>query len=998
MILPSPTAVTRGAILAMSLLLWLAPAASEVGAARADPASHVDPFIGTGGHGHTFPGATLPFGMVQLSPDTRLEGWDGCSGYHDSDDVIYGFSHTHLSGTGISDYGDILFMPLTGTPHLDNGHGNNPDEGYASRFDKATERAEPGWYAVELADYGIAVELTATERTGLHRYRFPAGRPGHVIVDLAHRDRVIDSSLRTVGDREIEGFRRSTGWARDQPVYFVARFSRPWTRAELAADDGVRPGATKIRHTHIKARFDFGEAGGELLVQVGLSAVDIEGARRNLKSEQTSVTAQGLGFEVVRLTARERWNTALGRIEIDGDSPAQREIFYTALYHSMIAPNVYSDVDGRYRGMDGNVHRAEGRRHYTVFSLWDTFRSTHPLLALIETQRTREFIETFLAQYEQGGRLPVWELAANETDTMIGYHSIPVIVDAWVKGIRGFDAERSLEAMLHSATRDQFGLEAYRRQGFIGGEDDGESVSKTLEYAYDDWCIARFARDLEQEAVAREYDRRSQGWRHLLDPATGFMRARRNQRWIEPFDPRRVDNNYTEANAWQYSFFVPHDVEGLIGALGGDAPFVERLDALFAAESATTGRDQADITGLIGQYAHGNEPSHHMAWLYHYAGRPEAGTPWVRRILDELYTTGPGGLSGNEDCGQMSSWYVFAAMGIYPVTPCSDDYVLGVPLFERVTLRLDGAKSFTIRTRGVPPSAKAFVVGAELDGKRLTRSFVRHGEIARGGELLLTLGAQPGEWGHAPGDRPRSRVDGRRVLAAPYLRGDSDVFRERLIIELDSADPGATIRYATDGATPRQRWPQYSGPIELRESTRLRFVAEREGASSPVVEAYLHRIPNDWTVEVAVVPNAQYTAGGPLALVDGLRGDRDWRTGGWQGYQYTDFTATVDLGERRPVRSAGAGFLQDQRSWIWMPPEVAVSISGDGRHFREVARVATDVAADADGVVRRDVVAALDEIEARFVRIHARNYGSIPDWHLGHGDGAFIFIDEILIE
>jgi hypothetical protein len=597
--------------------------------------------------------------------------------------------------------------------------------------------------------------------------------------------------------------------------------------------------------------------------------------------------------------------------------------------------------------------------------------------------------------YEQGGRLPVWELAANETDTMIGYHSIPVIVDAWLKGIRGFDHRWLLEAMLHSATRDHFGLAAYREQGFIGSEDDGESVSKTLEYAYDDWCIARFAESVGKRAVADEYYRRSQGWRHLLDPKSGFMRARRNQRWVEPFDPRRVDNNFTEANSWQYSFFVPHDIEGLIEAHGGDKNFIERLDALFEADSATTGRNQADITGLIGQYAHGNEPSHHMAWLYHYAGRPDMSARKVRRILDELYMAEPDGLSGNEDCGQMSAWYVLAAMGFYPVTPCSDEYLIVPPLFTQVKLNLENGRVFTISTSG----EGRFVESATLDGEPLGRSFIRHSEIMAGGELLLTLSEHPGEsWGRAENARPSSSGGGERIPAAPYLISESDSFRDSLLVELDSFDDDAAIFYTHDPKADHDEWRLYEGPIEIRESTLLRLVAVRDELRSPVVESYLHKLPNDWTVDLASTPNQQYMAGGPQALVDGLRGNANWRTGGWLGFQYTDFSATVDLGRKRPLSHAGASFLQEQRSWIWMPAEVIVSISDDGERFRPVGRIAADVAADAPGVILRNYVAKIDGESARYVRIHAKNFGAIPDWHPGHGDGAFIFIDEILID
>ncbi|HEY3176730.1 MAG TPA: GH92 family glycosyl hydrolase [Candidatus Polarisedimenticolia bacterium] len=943
-----------------------------------DPARHVDPFIGTGGHGHTYPGATLPFGMVQLSPDTRLTGWDGCSGYHDSDRLIFGFSHTHLNGTGVSDYGDILLMPVTGAPRLENGEGRGPGEGYASRFDKASEAAGPGWYSVTLADSGVRVDLTATERTGLHRYRFPPGRPSHVIVDLAHRDTLLDSSLRAVGDREIEGFRRSTGWARDQIVHFVARFSRPFNIASL---DGAR------------GALSFGDAGGELLVKVGISAVDVDGARRNLDAE-----APGWDFEAARRAARASWSEALSRIEATGGTESQRAIFYTALYHSLIAPNLFSDLDGRYRGMDHRIHWAEGRRHYTVFSLWDTFRATHPLFTILEPARTREFIETFLADHREGGRLPVWELAANETDTMIGYHAASVIADAWVKGIRGFDEGRALDAMIGDATLDRAGLSTYRRQGFLGSEDESESVSKTLEYGYDDWCIARMAAGMGREEVAREFSRRSQGWRHLFDPATGFMRPRVNQRWLEPFDPRRVDNNFTEANGWQYGFFVPHDLEGLIEALGGDDAFVARLDALFSAESATTGRQQADITGLIGQYAHGNEPSHHVAWLYHYAGRPDLSAGRVRRILEALYAARPDGLSGNEDCGQMSSWYVLSAMGLYAVCPCSDEYVIGSPIFDRITLRLEGGRRFTISAKGADRGYR-YVRAASLNGRPLTRSFLRHSEIAAGGELALTLGPRPDPaWGARTADRPRSRVEGERVVAAPFVRAGAARFRESTNVELGCAEAGATIRYTLDAARPEQEWSPYSEPVLVRESSRVRFMAEREGRRSPAVEASFHRMPNAWEIDVRSEPSPQYTAGGPEALIDGLRAGSNWRTGGWQGYQYRDFEATVDLKVARPVHHAGAGFLQDIGSWIWMPSEIAVSVSDDGITFRQVARRASGVPDREEGILLRDVTADLAGIQTRYVRILARTYGEIPEWHPGHGDGAFIFVDEILID
>ncbi len=980
-----PALRSRFAALSVAAACVLPAGAAE----RDDPARWVDPFIGTDGHGHTYPGATLPFGMVQLSPDTRLTGWDGCSGYHYSDDVVYGFSHTHLSGTGVSDYGDILLMPVTGVPHVRNGAETGPDAGYASRFRKSTEKAEPGWYAVRLADYDIDVELTATERTGLHRYVFPPGAPGHVVVDLAHRDTVLDAELQIVSDSEIAGHRRSSAWAADQVVYFVARFSRPFERGTIYAD--LEPtGARRVAGTDVRGALSFGEAGGPLVVQVGISAVDLDGARRNLDGEDA-----GFDFDATRRAARNRWNEALGRVRIEGGTNAEREIFYTALYHSLLAPNLFSDADGRYRGMDRKIHRAEGRRHYTIFSLWDTFRATHPLFTILEPRRTREFIETFLAQYEQGGRLPVWELAGNETDCMIGYHSVSVIADAYVKGIRGFDAELALEAMVDSATRDHLGLDAYRRQGFIGTTDEHESVSKTLEYAYDDWCIARVADALGRDDVARQFYERSEAWRHLFDRETGFFRPRENQRWLSPFDPFRVDNNFTEANAWQYSMFVPHDVEGLIEAHGGDAAFVSRLDEIFETSAATTGREQPDITGLIGQYAHGNEPSHHVAWLYHYAGRPDRSADRVRTILRDLYSPDPDGLSGNEDCGQMSSWYVLGALGLYPVLPGSDEYLVVPPLFSRASLRLGAGAELTIRTHGRGP----YVAGLVVNGQRLKRSFLRHAELAGGGEVEIRLSRRPGRsWGRRHEHRPGSSGWSESVVPAPFVARGETVFRDATEVALEVHAADAEISYTLDESEPVERWSAYASPLTLDESAAIRFVARVGEKTSPIVRAVFHEIPHRWHVTLRTEPLSQYTAGGELALIDGRRGALAWRAGGWQGYQGADFDAVVDLGEVRRVSGAGAGLLRDVRSWIWMPAGLSVDVSIDGESFERVAELGIDVPPDDYTVAIDDRIARFDAVEARFVRIRALSAGPIPKWHPGHGAETILFVDEVFVE
>jgi predicted alpha-1,2-mannosidase len=958
-------------------------------------AALVDPFIGTGGHGHTYPGATLPFGMVQLSPDTRLTGWDGCSGYHYSDSVIYGFSHTHLSGTGASDYGDILFMPTTGPVILERGDTDDTSSGYASRFRHERETASPGLYGVLLDDYGILVELTATKRVGLHRYIYPASDSSNVIIDLTHRDRVIESGIRFVNDRELEGYRRSSAWAKDQRLYFVARFSKSFRSFGLSEGGELRRGARDASGTEIKAFVSYGtESGEEVTVEVALSAVSCEGARRNLEAESPDGD-----FDRARCAAHDEWNRALGRIRIDGGTGEQRTVFYTALYHAMLAPNLFMDIDGAYLGRDLEVHTAEGFDYYTVFSLWDTYRAEHPLFTIIERDRTVDFIETFLAQYEQGGLLPVWELAANETYCMIGYHAVPVIADAYIKGIRDYDARAALEAMTASAMADHFGLDHYRELGYIPSEGEGESVSKTLEYAYDDWCIAQVAGDLGLEDDYLYFIQRAQSYRNIYDPSTGFMRARFNGGWYEPFDPYEVNFNYTEANAWQYTFYVPQDVEGLIDLMGGRESLDRRLDSLFAASMELTGRGQPDITGLIGQYAHGNEPSQHMAYLYSYTGRPWKTQERVREIMDGLYGAGPDGLCGNEDCGQMSAWYVLSALGFYPVTPGSDIYVIGTPLFPRTEIDLGGGKSFVIEAGGVS-SVDIYIRSAMLNGIPYTKSYLRHADIIRGGTLIFEMGPEPDmEWGTGEGNLPMSSIDDFPVLAVPYLSEGNRTFIDSTRVALGTADPDARIYFTLDGGEPGLDSHLYIEPFTLSEPATLRAIAFREGMpASSVMRARFDRIPHGRGISLLTRYSQMYTAGGDMALIDMLRGSDDFRTGAWQGYQGVDLEAVVDLGAERRIERIAMGFLQDQNSWIFMPAEVEFALSADGTSFEVVGVVRNDVPPDADGAIVKDFSREGMNREARYVRVRAKNIGICPDWHKGAGHKAWIFSDEIVIE
>jgi len=961
--------------------------------------SFVDPFIGTGAHGHTYPGAALPFGMVQLSPDTRLTGWDGCSGYHYSDNVIYGFSHTHLSGTGASDYGDILFIPTTGKIQIEKGSAENTASGYCSTFTHDSESASPGYYSVHLDDYDIRAELTVTPRVGVHRYTFPDKKTANIIIDLTHRDTVIDSGITIVGDREIEGFRRSSRWAKDQHVYFAARFSKPFDSFGIAVDDKMEDKTKKkAQGKNIKAFVSY-KAGvyKYITVKVGISGVSTEGARKNLETETLQKD-----FDQIKNLAAETWERALNKIRVTGGTREQKRTFYTALYHALLNPNLYMDVDRRYRGRDLEIHKAEDFTNYTVFSLWDTFRAEHPLLTIIEPERTVDFIRTFIAQYEQGGLLPVWELSANETFCMIGYHAVPVIVDAYIKGIRDYDVEKAYEAAKHSANRDHFGLQYYKEMGYIPAESEGESVSKTLEYAYDDWCIAQMANALGKGDDYRDFLRRSQFYKNLYDPSTGFMRAKMGGTWFSPFYPAEVNFNYTEANAWQYSFFVPHDIAGLITLMGnstaGKERLVRQLDQLFTANPETTGREQVDITGLIGQYAHGNEPSHHMAYLYNYANQPWKTQQRVREIMDKLYTDRPDGLCGNEDCGQMSAWYILSAMGFYPVTPGSDIYVIGTPLFPEVAVDVGGGRTFTVTATNVSQK-NIYIQSAVLNGVPYGKSRLRHGDIVKGGSLVFEMGPVPNkEWGSRDDDLPYSAVTEHLIVPVPYVTTGDRNFSHSTEVTLASVFP-ADIYYTLDGSPPTTGSSRYRGPIKISRSVTLKAAAIKEGQPSGfVLTVPFNKIPGGRDLRLNTAYASQYSAGGDMALIDGNRGTADFRTGTWQGYHGVDLDAVVDLGGVKTIRLISTGFLQDNNAWIFMPEKVVYSTSMDGQQFTTAAVVPNVLPHRQGGSIKKEFTARIYTTRARYVKVHAKNTGICPPWHKGAGEKAWIFADEISIE
>ncbi|MEM7186099.1 MAG: GH92 family glycosyl hydrolase [Bacteroidota bacterium] len=943
--------------------------------------SYVNTFIGTGGHGHTYPGATLPFGMMQLSPDTRLDGWDGCSGYHYSDNYIYGFSHTHLSGTGVSDYGDILLMP-TDTMIFNNGANGQP--GYRSHFSHDEESASPGFYKVHLDSTNIHVELTVTQRAGMHRYEYPSAQNQILMIDLEHRDKLLDYGITKVNDYEYKGFRFSEAWATDQRLFFHIKLSHP---AQMPTFFHRNPD----RRSRM-AGLELDNPNNEpVYVSIGISAVDAEGARKNLETEIGSRS-----FEQLKQEANDLWETQLEKIVIESDDDDIKTNFYTALYHTMIAPNLYQDVDGRYRGMDLEVHQTKDFDYYTVFSLWDTYRAAHPLYTLIEQDRTNDFINTMLAKYDEGGILPIWDLSANYTGCMIGYHGVPVIADAYQKGIRGYNAEKALEAMVHSAKRDHLGLESYKATGFIPVEEESESVSKTLEYAYDDWTIAMMAKTMSKPEIERRFLQRAQSYKNLYNPETGFMQGRFRNTWFGPFDPFEVNFNYTEANAWQYSLYVPQDISGLMTMMGGKPQLEAHLDRLFTVESKTSGRDQADITGLIGQYAHGNEPSHHMAYLYNFVGKPQKTQEKVHQILTELYTNAPDGISGNEDCGQMSAWYVFSALGFYPVTPGNNQYIIGSPLVEKASIQLESGQVFTITAQGAN-DGNFYVEDVLLNGNSLDRTYLYHHEITAGGSLEFVLSATPTQWGTLDNQIPTTEISEDLITPAPFIARGEVAFKNETEVALGATSEEAMIYYSIDNA----EFEPYKEPFKLSEKCVLHTYAELNGQKSTTLSTPFYKIDPNISITLETQYANQYNAGGNDALIDGIKGARDFRTGAWQGYQDEDVIAIVDLGSVKPIDSIKVNFLQDQRSWIFLPTEVECWVSANPNTFyKSLPKTEFASANNSEEIKIETAGFAMNNYSARYVKIVAKNLGPVPEWHLGHPyDGkAWIFIDEIEIQ
>lgn len=736
---------------AMTALAIVACSGSE------DYVSKVDPYIGSGGHGHVFVGANVPNGMIQVGPQNIHKGWDWCSGYHYSDSIVIGFTHTHLSGTGCADLGDILLMPYTGDVRTSRGSQEDISGSCSSYYSHDNETVRPGYYSLTM-DNGIGVELTATERVALHRYAYPAGQTPRLLINLqeGNGDTAYETSLTKVDDYTIEGYRFSSGWSRHK-VYFCLRSEQPI--ASIALFEGDAPAADKsetITGRGVKGVVTFADDPTQVALRVAISSVSCQNARLNMDAE-----TDGFQFAKVERQATDKWNRRLSQIKVEGGDPRTEKIFYTALYHAMIAPTIYCDVNGQYRGIDDKVRTADGWTNYSCFSLWDTYRTLNPLLTILAPAMVNDIVRSFLSIYDEQGKLPIWTLVGGETNCMPGYSSVPIIADAYMKGIRGYDVGKALDAMVATATNPaQNGVPYLLEKGYIPCDKVHEATSIALEYAADDWGTALMAKEMGRTDLYKEYMRRGHAYETYFDRTLNYIRPKMDDgSWRTPYDPFKSVHSvgdFTEGTGWQYTFFVPQHPEGLIALMGGDDAFVTKLDSLFSVEGDMGAEASSDISGLIGQYAHGNEPSHHVAYLYPYAGQQWKTAEKVRYIDREFYTDSPDGIIGNEDCGQMSAWYIMSAMGFYQVNPSNGVFVFGSPLFPSFTLRLENGRSFTVTAEG-NSDTNIYIQSATLNGQPYEKSYITYDDIMAGGELHFVMGDKPNKaFGTAPESRPVS--------------------------------------------------------------------------------------------------------------------------------------------------------------------------------------------------------------------------------------------------
>lgn len=923
----------------------------------------VNPFVGTDEHGHTYPGAIAPFGMVQLSPDTRLSGWDGCSGYHYSDSVIYGFSHTHLSGTGCEDLCDILFSP----------EYEYKEDGICKHsFSHKNEKAFAGYYSVEFDD-GIFCELTATEYAGYHRYTYPKqAKNFFIIIDMLHRDKTLDWNVEVLDDNTVVGYRNSKSWAEEQKIYFAAKFNKNIQYSHIDKENG-------------KLYLSFVLEDKVLEAKVALSSTDYIGALKNLNKEKAN------SFNEALKENQKLWNAALGTIEIEGGSLEQQRTFYTSLYHCMISPTLYSDVDGKYRGMNrktiegernsNNIFYAKDYTRYTTFSLWDTYRTLNPLLTIINPSICKYFACTFKDMFLQMDELPMWELHSWETHCMIGAHGVSVLAEWIMKGIVKPD-ETFLQSMIETLNKKERGLQFFNNDGYISAEKEHESVSKTVEYAYNMYCVALVAKKMGKTDIYNEYIRKAQYYKNLFNPENTFIQPKENGRFLPNFDPKQVDINYTEGNGWHYTFYAPQDVNTLVEMMGGDEKFARKLDQCFFSKEKTTGRQQADVTGLIGQYAHGNEPSQHTAYLYNYVGQPYKAQKLVRQILTTLYSDKADGVCGNDDCGQMAAWYVMSSLGIYPVSPVSGEYIIGSPLFDKATIHLQNGKDFVINSK--QGKNTPYVKALKLNNQDYAKTFITHNDIMQGGELTFFMTDKPNkDFGKAKQNRPYQKIE-EKIEILPYLEyKGTGTFTDKLSVTTKKIDENYKSKVLKTEL--------------INDTWKLEESFEKYDSKNNVLfSAQLLKIPAGRTIKLLTPYSSQYTGGGDNALIDLRQGGTNWKLGTFQGYWGENVEAVIDLGSEKEITKLGGNFAQDERAWIFMPTKVEYYVSSDGKSFTLLETVNNPID-ERDETIQTHTFFTSKKAKTRYIKMKAYNRMTNPDWHLSPGEKSWLFIDEIII-
>lgn len=950
--------------------------------------NQVNPFIGTGGlgwsEGRCYPGATIPYGMVQLSPENRDDLWTGYYRYDLS--TIKGFSHTHISGSGISEGADITIAPTVGDIRFVPGEPDKINSGYRSRYTKTTEKASPGYYTVFLDDYGIKAELTTTLRTGMHRYTFPKSKQSNLIVDLRYgvkEDWVLDSWIKVIDKHHIGGFRRTNRWAGDQRQYFVAEFSKAIDSVAIVSNSVMDWNMKEAQGNNLQAVIRYQTENNEQIgVKVALSAVSMESALENLLHEN-----KGWNFDKIRQKAAMAWDKNLSKIEVEGQVDSLKQIFYTAYYHTLLGPTVYSDVNGDYLGSDYKIHNVgKGKNYYTLFSLWDTYRTLHPLMTILEPTRVNDIINTFVQIYTQSDLLPVWNVYSSETWCMMGYHAVSVIADAYVKGLRDYDSEKALEACKKMANLDYLGLEYYKNLGYIPSDKNRWAVSKVLEYAYDDYCISQLAKAMGHKSDYEDFAKRSLSYKNVFNIENKFLMPKNNDgTWKASFTPNGWSKDYCEAGAYHYRFYVPHDLTSLVSMYGGEEKFSSALDSIFTKR----------------MYEHSNEPSHHMPFLYNYVGKPWKTQERVREILLSCYNTFPAGLCGNDDVGQMSAWYVMSALGLYPVCPGNPEYILTSPLFDKVTLNLENGKKFVISAENQSLENK-YIQSVTLNGEPYTHSYITHNDIMKGGELHFVLSDVPNKsWGIALSDRPVSRV-GLQVADRPNILVNSDHAVGPKTISMGTSSPNSSIYYTMDGTEPNEHSTLYTHPFQVKENVVIKARNIQKGMSSSLVsERTISIKETEFPKIIENISLPQYhelTAdGGALNLIDGFCGTTETYGGYWVFSENKDLDVTVDRGCELPFEEITTHFLHQPNTGSFAPKEVQYLISNDGKNFTLLEKHVYDFQANKNKL--SDIITFTTNTisgKARYIRVKAVNAGKT------YKDIVFqaanLLLDEVIIK